>query len=61
MNIIKNLELYLLKFKKDRLTKIKEYLDNYIIKKDKDYFIIIITYNIYKFEKYNRKQKISNK
>lgn len=49
---------YLVEFKKDKLIKTKNYLDNYIVKKDVYYFIIVITYNKYIFFANNRIQKI---
>lgn len=45
LNIIKDLKLYLIKFKKDRSIKTTIYLNNYLIIRDKSYFITIIIYN----------------
>lgn len=49
LNTIKNLELYLVKFEKDRLIKTKKYIDDCIVERDKCYLIIVITYNKYTF------------
>lgn len=49
LNIIKNLESYLIEFKKDKSIKTKNYLNNCIVKEDIYCFIIVIIYNKYTF------------
>lgn len=56
LNIIKNLELYLIEFKKDKSIKTKNYLNNYIVKEDIYCFIIVITHNKYTFFTNNKKR-----
>lgn len=52
--MIKNLELYLVQFKKNKSIKIPKYLNNCGMRGDKYYFIIIITYNKCMFSINNR-------
>lgn len=49
LSTIKNLDTYLVKFEEDKLMKTKEYPDNYVVRGDKYYFVIIITHNKYIF------------
>lgn len=46
---IKNLELYLIEFKEEKLVKTKEYLNDGVVERNKYYFVIVITYNKYIF------------
>ena len=54
LNIIENLKLQLIKFEENESIKIKEYLNNYIMEKNKYYLVIIIIYNKYIFSTNNR-------
>ena len=49
LNKMKNLEPYVGKFEEDGLMKIKNYLDDYIVRGDIHCLIIIITHNEYTF------------
>lgn len=49
LNIMKDLEPYLVKFEEDRSMKTKKYLDNCAIGKYKGCFVIIIIHNKYIF------------
>lgn len=51
---MKDLKLHLVKFKKDKLMTIKNYLDNYIVGSNIYWFVIIITCDEYIFFVNNR-------
>lgn len=55
--MIKNLELYLIGFEKNRLRKNKNYINNYLFKNNICWFIIVITYNHYIFFANNKFKK----
>ena len=56
--MMKDLQPYLIEFEEDRSMKTKEYLNNYIIRRDKCYLIIIITHNECIFFTNNRIWKV---
>lgn len=58
LSIIRNLDMYLVEFEEDGLMKTKKYPNNYVMREDKYYFIIIITHNKYIFFQNDRIWKI---
>lgn len=55
--MIKNLELYLIEFEKNRLRKNKNYINIYLVKNNICRFIIVTTYNHYTFFANNKFKK----